>query len=159
MFVALGLPAHFFTGYFVRGPSANTKVPSLTRKYAQRHNKSQRIASNKSTPQRNASTKSTQSARTVGWTDNLHTLESHVHLLTLPSRSAVNGRLFVPTRVPSWISLTHPIIVSIVNLCHTHFWCPCIRQLLREQPLLGPYAGGLRRYDHLLFGHCCCLQE
>ncbi|VDC03745.1 unnamed protein product [Peniophora sp. CBMAI 1063] len=104
MFAALGRPSHFFTGYFMRGPG-NAKVPSLAREYAPRRNN----------PQRNASTKTTQSARTIGWTEDSHTLDSHAHLLTLPTRSAVNGKLTVPTRVPSWITLTHPIVVSIVN--------------------------------------------
>ncbi|KAI0031331.1 hypothetical protein K488DRAFT_26406, partial [Vararia minispora EC-137] len=103
MFAALSRPSRFFGSILLRGPGANQEVPSLNRDYG----------SIRQNPQRNGSTKT---ARSTSQAEESHTYDSPADLLTSPRRGVPNaGSFHVPTRVPTWLTLTHPTVVSVVN--------------------------------------------
>ncbi|KAI0320002.1 ferric reductase like transmembrane component-domain-containing protein [Amylostereum chailletii] len=119
LFALISLPRVFarlsrsssFTGIFLRTgtPVADEEhyTPSSSRRQT-------RSASN-SQPMRSYSTKTNQSSRTLAMTDEDQTLNSHAHLVSRVTYGADTAAARVPTRVPTWITLTHPKLVHFLH--------------------------------------------
>ncbi|KZV76839.1 hypothetical protein PENSPDRAFT_679856 [Peniophora sp. CONT] len=103
LFAALRRPSYFFTGYFMRGPG-DAELPGTARDDEPRDSETFPASS------------TTLSARTVRWNEDSQTMDSHAHTFNLSSSTALNGNVTrVPTRFSSWITLTHPTVISIIS--------------------------------------------
>ncbi|KZV76838.1 hypothetical protein PENSPDRAFT_679855 [Peniophora sp. CONT] len=103
LFAVLRRPSHLFTGYFMHGPGA-AEPPAIVRELEPRDSGTSPTSS------------TTPGARTIKWNEDSQTIDSHAHAVILPSGTAAHGDLVqVPPRVSSWVTLMHPIVISINN--------------------------------------------